>query len=85
MQHGEFGPYLAEIGMEPRTAQRFMAIGDGIQIRQLVAFASVDEALKSLPPKRSGRKMRHHRQSGEQSVTGYDGSVDVPHVRRRRP
>ena len=51
MQHGEWMPFLAENGIESRTAQRFMALGEGIQIRQLVAFASVDEALKSLPPK----------------------------------
>ena len=52
MQHGEWLPFVASIGMSASTAKRFMGLGEGYQIAQLGRFASVDDALKALPPKR---------------------------------
>ena len=52
MQHGEFRPYLAEIAMNRETARRFMALAETYEMTQLVSFASVDDALKALPPAR---------------------------------
>ena len=52
MQHGEWMPWIAEIGMGKDTARRFMWLAEGIEIAQLAQFESVDAALKALPPKR---------------------------------
>ena len=52
MQHGEFRPYLAEIGMNREAARRFMALAEAYEMTQLVSFASVDDAIKALPPAR---------------------------------
>ena len=52
MQHGEFRPFLADIAMNRETARRFMALAETYEMTQLVSFASVDDALKSLPPAR---------------------------------
>ena len=52
MQHGEWAPYLAEIGMERTMAHRLMTLADSYQMLQLATFGSVDDALKALAPKR---------------------------------
>ena len=52
MQHGEWLPWLDSIGMARETARRFMVLAEELQITQLGEFASVDDALKALPPKR---------------------------------
>ena len=52
MQHGEFRPFLAEIAMNRETARRFMALAETYEMTQLVSFASVDDAIKALPPAR---------------------------------
>ena len=52
MQHGEWGPFCDEIGIEPETARRFMLLAAGYDIPQLEEFANVTAALKALPPAR---------------------------------
>ena len=45
MIHGEWLPYITEIGINRETARRFMLLADSYpDITQLVEFASVDEA-----------------------------------------
>ena len=51
MPHGEWLPFLDDIGMKPDTARRFMRLAE-YQIAQLVLFGSVDAALKALLKKR---------------------------------
>ena len=50
LNHGEWMPWLEARGIHDRTAQRFMELRHGYpQIRQIVGFESVHEALKALP------------------------------------
>ena len=53
MRHGEFRPFLAEIGMGRTMAQECMALFDGYQMTALRSFATKDAALRALPPKRA--------------------------------
>ena len=53
MQHGEWLPWIREIGMERTAGHRFMALADGYQTAEMLQSAtSVESALKALPPKR---------------------------------
>ena len=47
--HGSWLPWLNENGIEPRTAQRFMKLA-AVEMRRIVAFDSMDAALKALKP-----------------------------------
>lgn len=47
-QHGEWLPYLEEIELTPRTAQRYMKLARSIDPAQLGTFSSITEALKTL-------------------------------------
>ena len=48
---GDWGGVLDRIGIEPRTAQRYMRLAEHDR-RQIVVYLTVDAALKALPPRR---------------------------------
>ena len=52
MNHGEWGPWLEDIGMNRKTAFRLMKLGDAYEMSQIETFGTMDAALKALPPKR---------------------------------
>ena len=47
LDHGDWFPWLEENGVEPRTAQRLIQLAT-YEIRELVAFDSIDAALKAI-------------------------------------
>ena len=49
LSHGEFLPWVEEIGLTRRTAQRCMQLRKRVEKRQLASFTSVNAALEAHP------------------------------------
>ena len=62
LPHGHFLPTLADVGMGERMAQRYMALYRAYpEIRQIVGFDTVEQALLAKPPKPEPEDNRNRR------------------------
>ena len=49
LEHGQWGTWLKQAGINQETARRFMLIAGGHRHNQIGGFLSIDEAFKALP------------------------------------